>query len=140
MSLYPPYLLGGVRMVAVATDLRGCRVRVRHGLLNRNLNGTVFGGTLYSAADPIYAVLFWQIFAREGRAVRVWTRSASVRFRAPVTTSIEYDFHIDDDVVDRARSALDARGKFEQALHVAGVAPDGKVCVEIETVVHLAAR
>lgn len=140
LSLYPPFLFGGIRVLDVAPDFSGARVRVRRSLLNRNLNGTVFGGTLYSAADPIYALLFWQLFAREGRGLRVWTKSAAVEFIAPVRGRVVLEFALPADLVERARAALDADGRFEESLRVEGHALDGTLCLTVETRVHLASR
>lgn len=138
MSLYPPFLFGGVRVISVAPDFLSCRVRVRRGLLNWNLNRTVFGGTLYSAADPIYVLLFWQHFAHRGTALRVWTHSARVSFLAPVRRQVELRFEIDPQTLARAEAALANEGKFVESLGVAGFDPEEQVAVEIETVVHLA--
>ena len=138
MSLYPPFLFGGVRVVWAAPDFSGCRVRVRRGLLNWNLNRTVFGGTLYSAADPIYVLLFWQHFAHRDLALRVWTHSARIQFLAPVRRHVELRFEIDAALLARADAELQRAGKFVEALAVQGLDPEGQVAVEIETVVHLA--
>ena len=66
LNLFPAFLLGGAWVSRVARDCSACRLSVRRSLLTRNLNGTIFGGSLYSACDPIYALLYWQSLARRG--------------------------------------------------------------------------
>lgn len=80
LSLYPPFLFQGIRVVELDPRFSYCRLRVARSWLTRNLYGTTFGGTIFSAADPIHAVLYWQRFARRGERVQTWLRSATIRY------------------------------------------------------------
>ena len=51
LNLYPPFLFNRIRVMEIAPEFRACTVRVKSSLLTRNLQGTLFGGTIYSAAD-----------------------------------------------------------------------------------------
>lgn len=70
LNLYPPFLFQRVRIARIAEGFLACDVRVKKSFLTRNLQGTTFGGTIYSAADPIYALLLWQAVAHRGCASR----------------------------------------------------------------------
>lgn len=138
LSLYPPFLFQGIRVAEISRDFSYCRVRVRRALLTRNLGGTTFGGTIFAAADPIYAVLLWQHFAHRDLAVEVWLRAARVRYLAPARSALTLEFRIPPETFARAERGLDARRRFVEALPVEAVDRDGTVCARIETEVYLA--
>lgn len=137
LNLYPPFLFGGIRVDAVEDGMRYCRVRIRKSLVSRNLHGTTFGGTMYAAADPFFALMYWQQFARRGVRVDGWTRSATIRFLRPATSDLTMEFRLDDaDVEDMARVLNDA-GKGDRVHRVEAVDRDGRVCAIIETEAHV---
>ena len=49
LNLYPPLLFNRIRIVEVGPGIRYLRIRVGKSLLTRNLHGSIFGGTIYSA-------------------------------------------------------------------------------------------
>lgn len=137
LNLYPPLLFNRVRIVDVSADFRFCRVRVSRSWLTRNLHGTTFGGTIFAAGDPIYALLLWQVFAHRGERVQVWLRSARVRYRKPAASALTLEFHLSQDEVDEAAAALDRDGRFSKSYGVEARDRDGDVCAAIETEVFI---
>lgn len=96
LNFFPPWLVQGIRVVEVGPGFRRCRVRVRRSFLTGNLSGTTFGGTIFSAADPVHAVMYWQILAHRGLRVQAWLRSASIRHLRPAATALTLDFVLTD--------------------------------------------
>jgi len=137
LNFYPPFLFQAIRVVHLSDDLRTCRVRVRPSWRTRNLGGTIFGGTIYAAADPIYAILMWQIAARRGLAVQAWLRGAKVRYLKPAATETTYEFRIDDEVVEEAVDALERHGRWKRWFVTDAVDRAGAVCAVLETEVYL---
>lgn len=137
LNLYPPFLLQRIVVRSVSADYLAVTVRVRRSLLNFNLAGTTFGGSLYSAADPIHALMYWQSFAQEGRRVEAWTRSAEVRFRRPAHRHVDLAFRLEAADIDRAREALDRTGRFDTEHPVEARDPQGDVCAEFKVEVTL---
>ena len=137
MNLFPPLLFGGVRVLAFGPGFRTCRVRVARSLLTRNLEGSMFGGTIFSAADPFYAIMYWQILARRGVRIQAWLKRASIAYLKPAATALTLDFSLSNEDVEAAVSALEAGGRFERSFHIRAVDRNGVVCAEVETLVHL---
>ena len=134
---FPPYLLSRTWVEAVGDDFLSCRLRVKRTRLSRNLNGTTFGGTLYAAGDPIFAVLLWQALAHRGVAAEAWTRSAHVLFARPARTDLVYDFALTESDVEDAFAAMRADGRFERSFFVDGVDANGETCVRVDTTIVL---
>ena len=84
LNAYPPFVLNRIRITSIAEGYRACRVKIKRSFLNRNMNGTTFGGALFSAADPFYAILYWQIFERKGYKIQAWLKSAEIHYMRPL--------------------------------------------------------
>jgi acyl-coenzyme A thioesterase PaaI-like protein len=137
LNLYPPLLFNRVRILEIGAGFRSCRVRVARSLWTRNLHGTTFGGTIFSAADPFYAVMYWQIFARRGQRIQAWLKSARIRYRKPAATALILDFALELEEIERAAAGLAAQGRYTATYSTEAVDRDGAVCAEIETEVYL---
>jgi hypothetical protein len=137
LNLFPPLLMGGVHVVEVGRDFRSCRVRVAKSLLTRNLQGSTFGGTIFAAADPFHAILYWQALAHRGIRVQAWLKRATIAYRKPASTALTLEFALGDDDIESAVRAIEAEGRFERSFRVDAVDAHGVACAEVETLVHL---
>lgn len=137
MNLFPPFLFGGVHVLEFGPGFRTCRVRVARSLFTRNLQGTTFGGTIFSAADPFHAVMYWQILAHRGVRIQAWLKRASIAYLRPAATALTMGFALGDDDVDAAVRALESDGRFEREFVTRATDRDGAVCAEVTTLVHL---
>jgi len=137
LNLYPPLLFNAVRMVEVSPDFHRCKVRVFRVPWTRNLQGTLFGGTIYSAADPFTALLFWQIFAHRGQRVQAWLRRARVHYKKAAATALTLEFRLTPEQVDEAAAALAVKGRFARFYATDAIDRAGDVCCTIETEIYL---
>jgi len=137
LNLYPPLLVQRIRIVEIAPGFTACRVRVAKSVLTRNLFGTTFGGTIFAAADPIHAILYWQVFARRGRSVQAWLKSARIEYRKPAATALTLAFALGERDIADAESALDRDGSFVRTFRTEALDTQGRVCAVVETEVYL---
>ena len=137
LNLYPPLLVQRIRVTEIGTGFRSAHVRIAKSVLTRNLHGTTFGGTIFSAADPMYAVMYWQIFARLGLRVRTWLKLARIEYRRPAQTPLSLEFGLDDEDVEQAHAGLVRDGRFLRAHSTSAVDAAGRACAAIETEVYL---
>lgn len=79
-SLYPPLLGSGIRIRHVAPDWSRGELSMHVAPWTANTNGTAFGGALFAATDVLYGAL---LSGRLGGGYQVWTKSATIDFRAP---------------------------------------------------------
>ncbi|HKQ61001.1 MAG TPA: DUF4442 domain-containing protein [Candidatus Polarisedimenticolaceae bacterium] len=133
LNLFPPWLVQGIRIVELGPGFQRCRVRVARSRLTRNLQGTIFGGTIFAAADPVYAILYWQILAHRGVRVQAWLRSASIRYLRPARSALTLDFALSDGDVAAAVAALERDGRFSRTHRVLALDAAGKTCAEADT-------
>ena len=137
-NLHPAYRRSGGRITYVDASL--CEVRVRLPLCRatRNLNGTIYGGSIYSAVDPIHAVMLVNLL---GAAEYVaWTKEAHVRFLRQARTDLTAQIVLTPGEVQAAREEVGRMGKIERQYTVGLADARGHVCAAVEITVHIHAR
>ncbi len=138
MNLYPPFLFGRVRIKHVSTDFQTIKVKIKKSLLNKNLSGTLFGGTMFSAADPFYALMYWQNFAHQyNMKVRVWLKSAEIKYKKPADEDMFLTFNITQNDVEEAKLALADIGKHNKEHHVELKNKEGEICATVRLVTYV---
>ena len=115
MCLYPPLLFQRIWVKKFHKDFLGVDVKISNSFLNRNYNGSIFGGTIYAATDPFYAILFDQLMQRKGFKVRVWLKSGSIQYLKPGLTSLHFTIKISAEMLAEAEQTLKYNGKFIKA-------------------------
>lgn len=101
-NLFPAYRGTGARIAYIADDFREVRVRLPLSWRTRNAVGTIFGGSMYGAVDPIYMIMLIRLL---GRAYVVWDKAAEIRFRKPGRATLYATFKIGEEELREIRSA-----------------------------------
>ena len=137
MRLYPPLLFQGIWVVRFHPGFTGVDVKIHKSIVNRNYNGSIFGGTIYAATDPFYAVLFDQLLQRRGFKVRVWLKSASIQYLKPGRSHLFFSIKITDDMLDDAMNTLKVHGKFVKAYPMEIYSINGEHCASVMNEVYI---
>ncbi len=137
MNLYPPLLFQRIWVKKFHKDFRGVDVKISNSFLNRNYNGSIFGGTIYAATDPFYALLFDQLMQRRGYKCRVWLKSAAIQYLKPGLTTLYFTIKITDEMVAEAEHALNEYGKFVKAYPMELYDKNGVLCATVSNEVYL---
>ena len=131
-NLYPCYFFTGARVRRI--DLSAAWVRVELPLTwrTRNIVGTLFGGFLYAAADPIFMVMLRRML---GPDYVVWDKAASIDFVHPGRTRVTADFRIPAEDFALIREAVDRDGRTERHYPVEWVDASGVVVARLDKTV-----
>src|SRR5438445_9595789 len=92
-NLFPAYRGTGGRIDYIANDFREVRVRLPLSWRTRNAVGTIYGGSMYGAVDPIYMIMLMSLL---GRHYVVWDKAAAIRFPTPGWTTLAATLLIHD--------------------------------------------
>ena len=106
---FPSYRRGGGRVCFISDDMHEFHISVGLGLTTRNYVGSVFGGSLYAAIDPIY---MFQLIKILGDEYVVWDKSATIKFIRPVKTTVYAKFELREELVDDIKDKVAAHGKY----------------------------
>lgn len=137
MCLYPPLFFQRIWVKRFHPGFRGVDVKINKSLFNKNYNGSIFGGTIYAATDPFYALLFDQLLQREGFKIRVWLKSASIQYLKPGRSAIFFTITITDEMLNDAIEALNTHGKFVKAYPMEIKNKEGEVCATVMNEVYV---
>lgn len=135
---FPPYRGSGARITYIDETLREVRLRLPLNRRTRNLNGTIYGGSIYSAVDPIHAVMLAHTLGPE--TCVAWTKEAHIRFRRQGRTALSARFVLEETEVEGVRAELASAGKAERRYPVALFDEGGHVCANCDILVHVHTR
>jgi len=137
LRFYPPLFFQRIWVQQFADDFKSVKVKINHSLFNKNYNKTIFGGTIFSASDPFYAILFDQILRRKGFKTRVWLKSASIQYLKPGSTDLFFKVVISDEEIAEAETALTTIGKFVKTFPMEIVNTKGEICALVNNEVYV---
>ena len=103
----------------------------------RNYVGTIFGGSLYGAVDPVYMIMLMKVL---GRDYVVWDKAASIRFRRPGRTTLFAHFLLTSELVAGIRTELETAEKLDRHFTVELKDAAGEVHAIIEKTVNVRKR
>ena len=133
-NLHPAYRGTGARITFIASDWSEVRLRLPLNWRTRNIVGTIFGGSLYAALDPIYMI---QLMRGLGRDFIVWDKAATIRFRRPGRSTLYATFRMPTEEVEYVRRDVIAQGKIERTYSVELVDEDGLVHADCDKVISI---
>src|SRR2546426_5105400 len=136
-NLFPAYRGTGARLTYIAHDWREVRVRLPLNWRTRNYVGTIFGGSIYGAVDPVYMVMLIKLL---GAGYVVWDKAATIRFRKPGRATLYARFEIAPEQLDAIRAELEGAGKIDKVFQVDLTSADGTVHASVEKTLHIARR
>lgn len=103
------------------------RVRLPLNWRTRNVVGTIFGGSLYAAVDPVYMIMLMRLL---GPGYLVWDKSATIRFVRPGRETLHAAFRVNEAELDTIRAEVGRSGKCEREYRVELVSASGELHAE----------
>jgi len=121
----------------IAPDWSEVRLEIPLSWRTRNYVGTVFGGSMYGAVDPIYMLM---LIKRLGPDYIVWDKAATIRFKRPGRSTLRASFVITDDEIASVKSALETERSLDRVYSVDLVDSSDVVCATVEKVLYIRHR
>jgi len=134
MNLWPCYRGTGGRVTYISRDWKEMRVRLPLNVQTRNYVGSIFGGSLYGAVDPLYMLMLIRLL---GPAYVVWDKMASIRFLKPGRTTLFATFRVDDAELAEIRRLLETASKLDRTYRISLADAEGTVHAEVEKVIQI---
>ena len=134
LNWFPAYRGTGGRVEYIAGDWTEVRIRLPLSWRTRNYVGTIFGGSLYGAVDPLYMLMLIKCLGPE---FVVWDKAATIRFLRPGRTTLWAVFELAPSIIAEIRSAAIAQGSIERDFAVALQDREGIVHATCTKTVHV---
>ncbi len=122
------------RITHVSKDLLSIKVEIPLNYKNRNYTGSIFGGSLFSATDPIYMIQLIQIL---GDDYVVWDRAATINYRRPARSKVNATFQFTEaEITDIKQQVIDSKEVYvKKSLNL--LSDTGLVFAELEKTMYV---
>lgn len=112
---FPAYRATGGRITSIRRDWSEVQIEIRLSWRTRNYVGTIFGGSLYGAVDPIYMVMLIKLLGPE---YVVWDKAATVHFRRPGRATLHATCAVEAATLAGIREELADASKVERTFSI----------------------
>jgi acyl-coenzyme A thioesterase PaaI-like protein len=134
---YPAYRQSGARVVRISEDFREITVRLPLNRTTRNLHGTIYGGAMYAAVDPLHAVI---VASHLGPDFHVWTKSAQIDFKRPGSGDLVAQARVTGRDLEEIRAALEHAPKIDRDFALSLTDEQGNIAAHVRLTIHIKRR
>jgi hypothetical protein len=121
----------------ISEDFHEIRVKIPLSWRTRNYVGTIYGGSMYGAIDPIYMLMLIRILGHE---YVVWDKAATIRFRKPGKETLFADFKLNPDEIDEIKRLAETQRSVDRIYKLELKDKDGVVHAQIEKTLYIKKR
>lgn len=134
VNITPAYRGTGARVTYISDGFRNVKIRLPLNWRTRNVSGTIFGGSIYASADPVYMLMLIKIL---GPGYIVWDKAANIKFLKPGRTTLRAEFKISDEEIETIKKLLETSVSIDRYYLVEMIDESGTVCASIEKTVYI---
>ncbi len=135
INFFPAYRRTGGRIYFLSDDWRDIHLTLGLTWKTKNYVGTVFGGSIYGAIDPIYMIQLLKILGSE---YVVWDKSAVINFLKPIKKSVFARFLITDEILSEIISKVKSHQKYSIELKTNFQDGNGIIYAEVIKTIYIA--
>jgi acyl-coenzyme A thioesterase PaaI-like protein len=136
-NFFPAYRGTGGRITYIADDYHEIRIKLPLSWRTRNYVGTIFGGSMYGAVDPLYMVMLIRIL---GNDYVVWDKAATIRFKRPGRETLFAEFKVAPEEVEEIKTLLTRTKSIERVYDINLVNKAGKIHAVIEKTIYISSK
>lgn len=133
-NFFPAYRGGGARITYISHDFREVHVVLPLNWRTRNYVGTIYGGSMYSAVDPIYMVM---LIKNLPKGTVVWDKAAAIRFKRPGREALYARFRLEQGEINAILAELERQPSLDRHYTVELVDRTGKVHAVVEKTIYI---
>lgn len=133
-NLFPAYRGSGGRIAYISDDYHEIHVKLPLNWRTKNYVGTIFGGSMFAATDPILMVMLIKIL---GSNYLVWDKSTNIRFKRPGKTTLFAKFLITPEEISEIKIQLEATKSINKVYKIELKDNKDKVHAIIEKTLYL---
>ncbi len=136
-NLFPAFRGTGARIDEISDDYRRIRIRIPLNWRTRNYVGTIYGGSMYGAVDPIYMIM---LIKNLGSEYVVWDKAATIRFKKPGKETLFAEFRLDQREINEIKLILRDQKSVDRIYTVEITDSAGTVHCVVEKTLYIARK
>jgi len=135
LNLFPPLFFNRIYLKNISSDYKEMNVVLKKSIFNINYYKSVFGGSIFSACDPYFPIMYYNIFKE--RKLIVWVKSAEIKYIIPANSTLRLNFKISNMQIKEVEDALLLNGKHEITNEVSAINNENMVCAQAAIQIYL---
>jgi hypothetical protein len=132
--LFPAYRGTGGLISYIADNWQEIKVEIPLNWRTRNYVGTIYGGSMYGAVDPIYMLMLIKIL---GPDYIVWDKAAFIKFIKPGRSRLYATFRFDTPEIEMIKAELERLPKMERIYHADIVDQNGIIHASVDKTLYI---
>mgnify|MGYP001313782662 FL=1 len=136
-NLFPAYRGTGGRVTYISEDWRDVSVKIPLSWRTRNYVGTIYGGSIYGAVDPIYMLMLIRILGPE---YVIWDKAAAIRFKKPGKSTLYADFALSTAEIDEIKRLAETERSIDRVYNLELKDKNSVVHAFIEKTIYISKR
>ncbi|CAM1372631.1 DUF4442 domain-containing protein [Tenacibaculum xiamenense] len=135
-NVAPMYRRSTGKVKYVSDDLLKVHVKIPLSIKNRNYVGSIFGGSLFSATDPIFMIQLINILGKE---YVVWDKNATIKFKRPAFEDAHVDFVFTQEEIDKIKERVENENEIDLVKEIKITNKEAsKVFAEVSKTIYIA--
>lgn len=136
-NIFPAYRGTGGRVQFISENFDEVRIRLPLNWRTRNYVGTIYGGSMFGATDPIYMLMLINLL---GKGYVVWDKAASIKFVRPGKSTLYAHFLLTTEYVTTVKSEVTTAGEKDYVLEVQLKDAKGQVIAIVQRTIYVATK
>ncbi len=133
----PMYRRSVGKIKFVSRDLMTVKIEIPLNYKNVNYAGSIFGGSLFAATDPIYMIQLIQIL---GNDYIVWDKSACIDYKKPARSRAYATFEFTTAELDNMRQTVEKNERMDLVKNLNITDKSGVVFAKLEKVIFISTK
>lgn len=134
----PMYRRSTGKIISVSKDLSEILVKIPISWRNRNYMNTIFGGSMFSAVDPIPMI---QLMNLLGKDYVVWDKSAQINFKRPAKENLYARFTCTEEELNSIKKRVAEEKEIEHIVITYLTNKEGdKIYCEVHKTLYIAEK
>jgi len=135
INIFPPLFFNRIYLKSISSDYREMNVVLKRSIFNINYYKSIFGGSIFSACDPYFPIMYYHIF--KNKKLIIWVKSAEINYLKPANSTLKLNFKINDSQIHEINEALLKNGKYEIVNEVNAINSENIICAQAKITIHL---
>jgi acyl-coenzyme A thioesterase PaaI-like protein len=133
-NFYPCFRRTGGKISYISSNTRNVEVVIKLNWKTKNYIGSIYGGSMYGAVDPIYMIM---LIKNLGTRYSVIDKSASINYLRKAKSTLTAKFYLSDAELDEIKSQLSNKNSIDRVYKIELINETGVKCAEIEKTINI---
>ncbi|NOI20515.1 DUF4442 domain-containing protein [Vibrio coralliilyticus] len=134
LNWFPAYRRAGARIRYLSSDFMCAQIELPCSWRTMNHYGFTWGGGIYAAIDPVYAVMLFKVF--NGK-YKILDKTAEINFLKPATSTLNAKFKLTKRRIDLIKSQVEKTGHYQCVMNIKLEDENGNTCAICKKVISI---